>query len=108
VERDVQPMLPPLGGEEELVLYRVAQEALTNVLRHAGVNRAQLSLGVRGDDLVLEVRDHGCGFEVANAAENGMLGMRERALLVGGGLEVSSRPQGGTVVRLRLGLQATA
>jgi two-component system sensor histidine kinase UhpB len=108
VDRDVQPVLPPLSEEEELVLYRVAQEALTNVLRHAGVDRAQLSLQVRGDDLVLEVHDRGRGFEVAHAAENGMLGMRERALLVGGGLDVSSHPGTGTVVRLRLRLQATA
>jgi two-component system sensor histidine kinase UhpB len=108
VDRDVHPVLPPLDDEEELVIYRVAQEALTNVLRHAGTDRAELSLRVAGDELVLEVRDDGRGFDLAGAAHNGLLGMRERALLVGGGLEVLSRPGAGTVVRLRLRPQATA
>ncbi len=108
VERDVQPVLPALSGEEELVLYRVAQEALTNVLRHAGVDRAALSLRVADDGIVLEVRDDGRGFEVEGAIHNGLIGMRERALLVGGTLEVRSRPGAGTLVRLSLPLQAAA
>jgi two-component system, NarL family, sensor histidine kinase UhpB len=108
VERDVPSVLPPLTDEEELVLYRVAQEALTNVLRHAGVDRARLSLAVAGDDLVLEVRDDGRGFQVEHATATGLLGMRERAMLVGGALEVSSRPGHGTSVRLTLPLQAAA
>jgi two-component system sensor histidine kinase UhpB len=108
VDHELQPVLPPLTGEEELVVYRVAQEALTNVLRHAGVDRARLSLQIVGDDLVLEVRDEGCGFDVGRAAANGLLGMRERALLVGGRLDVRSSPGDGTVVCLRLRLQAVA
>jgi two-component system sensor histidine kinase UhpB len=108
VEQRLQPVLPPLTDEEELVIYRVAQEALTNVLRHAGCDRAELSLQVGEGALVLDVRDEGSGFELEGAAANGLLGMRERALLVGARLEVRSRPGHGTLVRLALPLQSGA
>jgi two-component system sensor histidine kinase UhpB len=106
VQRDVQPVLPPLTDEEELVVYRVAQEALTNVLRHAGTDEARMRLQVRGDQLVLDVADSGRGFEPARASATGLLGMRERALLVGGRLEIRSRPGHGTQVRLALPLRS--
>jgi two-component system sensor histidine kinase UhpB len=106
VEHHLDPTLPPLSDEEELVVYRVAQEALTNVLRHAGCDRATLTLMVDDGALVLDVRDDGVGFELEGAAANGLLGMRERALLVGARLDLSSRPGHGTVVRLALPLQA--
>jgi two-component system sensor histidine kinase UhpB len=108
VEHRLQPVLPPLTDEEELVVYRVAQEALTNVLRHAGCDRAALSLQVEGDELMLDVRDEGRGFDVQAAAANGLLGMRERALLVGARLELRSRPGNGTLVRLALPLRPGA
>jgi two-component system, NarL family, sensor histidine kinase UhpB len=101
-------VLPPLSAEEELVFYRVAQEALTNVVRHAGCDRAELSLQVVDGELVLDVRDRGRGFEVDGAAANGLLGMRERALLVGGRLELRSGPGRGTLVRLALPLEQAA
>ena len=108
VQHRLQPVLPPLSDEEELVIYRVAQEALTNIIRHAGCDRAELSLQVADSALVLDVRDDGSGFELEGAAANGLLGMRERALLVGAGLEVRSRPGKGTLVRLALPLQSRA
>jgi two-component system, NarL family, sensor histidine kinase UhpB len=104
VDRALAPVLPPLSDEQELVVYRVAQEALTNVLRHAGCDQADLALGVRDGRLVLEVRDEGRGFDVDAVAANGLLGMRERALLVGAELELRSRPGAGTGVRLALPL----
>jgi two-component system sensor histidine kinase UhpB len=100
VEQELAPSLPPLGAEEELVVYRVAQEALTNVLRHAATDRATLRLEAAGDAVVLTVSDGGSGFDPTAAAANGLLGMRERALLVGAALEVASRPGEGTEVRL--------
>jgi two-component system sensor histidine kinase UhpB len=106
VDQRLQPALPPLTDEQELVLYRVAQEALTNVLRHAGTDRAGLALGVDGGDLVLEVRDDGHGFDVDAVAATGLAGMRERALLVDAGLEIESEPGRGTAVRLALPLQS--
>ena len=106
VEHQLQPVLPPLSAEEELVFYRVAQEALTNVLRHSGCDRAELSLQVAGDSLVLDVRDRGRGFDLDMARVNGVLGMHERALLVSARLEVHSRPLEGALVRLTLPLQS--
>ena len=105
VEPQLQPVLPPLSAEEELVVYRVAQEALTNVLRHAECDRADMTLRVADDALLLDVRDEGRGFDPAAVVANGLVGMRERALLVGARLEVRSRPGGGTLVRLALPLQ---
>jgi two-component system sensor histidine kinase UhpB len=101
VERELDPGLPDLSPEEELVVYRVAQESLTNVARHATARRAWVSLRHAPAGLTLEVRDDGHGFEPAEAAGTGLRGMRERALLVGAALEVESG-DGGTTVRLTL------
>ena len=92
-----------LGPEEELVIYRVAQEALTNVARHADASCVEISLDAVDDRVVLTVRDDGKGIEPhALDTARGIRGMRERAVLVGGKLEVSRRGTGGTEVRLEL------
>jgi two-component system, NarL family, sensor histidine kinase UhpB len=104
VDRRLARDLRPLEPKEELVVYRVAQEALTNVARHSDASRAWLSLG-GGDDgrVTLVVRDSGRGFEPGTHARGtGLRGMRERAMLVGAALDVESRPGHGTTVRLRL------
>ncbi|MEU0899676.1 HAMP domain-containing sensor histidine kinase [Streptomyces massasporeus] len=91
--------LPPLGREAELVLYRVAQEGLTNVARHARARHAEIVLRRTGTGVELCVRDDGHG--TGGAAEGaGVRGMRERALLVGAGLALGPGPGGGTEVRL--------
>ncbi|MGW0292165.1 HAMP domain-containing sensor histidine kinase [Streptomyces tuirus] len=91
--------LPPLGREAELVLYRVAQEGLTNVARHARAQHAEIVLRRAGPGVELCVRDDGHG--TGDAAEGaGIRGMRERALLVGAGLVLGPGPGGGTEVRL--------
>jgi two-component system, NarL family, sensor histidine kinase UhpB len=93
--------LPPLSPDVELVLYRVAQESLTNVLRHAAAGRAAVRLRAEAGDVILEVEDDGRGFDVTHAAAGGGLrGMRERALFVGGSVAVASRLGAGTRVRL--------
>jgi two-component system sensor histidine kinase UhpB len=103
VERTVAPDLPALDPEEELVIYRVAQEALTNVVRHAGTSQAELLLGLRDGTVELCVRDGGAGFQPNGVATGGgLLGMRERAVLIGAELTVSSDDGAGTTVRLRL------
>jgi two-component system, NarL family, sensor histidine kinase UhpB len=102
VDRRIAPGLPPLQADEELVVYRVAQEALTNVARHAAARRASLALEVRDDRVELEVRDDGKGLDGAPLGA-GLLGMRERAVLIGADLEVTSVKGRGTTVRLRLG-----
>jgi two-component system, NarL family, sensor histidine kinase UhpB len=103
VQRRIAPEVPSLDAEAELVIYRVAQEALTNVVRHAGVPRAQLALEIRDGSVEVEISDAGSGFEPARVrAGSGLRGMRERALLVGAELDVRSAPGHGTSVRLRL------
>jgi two-component system sensor histidine kinase UhpB len=91
--------LPALAPETELVLYRVAQESLTNAARHADAER--VTVGLRHDDgsVVLTVVDDGRGITVPREGA-GIRGMRERALLAGGRLDISPAPRTGTQVRL--------
>lgn len=104
VERTVERALPPLTAEAELVVYRVAQESLTNVVRHAGASRAWLSLRGDAEGVVLTVRDDGRGFTPADVEQGGIRYMRERALLVGAELTIGPPPRGnGNQVELRVG-----
>lgn len=92
-----------LGAEEELVVYRVAQEALTNVARHAEARSVDVLLERRGDAAVLLVCDDGRGLAgPMDDATRGIRGMRERAVLVGGTLAIGPADGGGTFVRLDL------
>jgi two-component system, NarL family, sensor histidine kinase UhpB len=92
-----------LTPEQELVIYRVAQESLTNVVRHAGAERVEVSLQGNGDGVTLTVRDDGVGLpDRADQNANGIRGMRERAMLVGAQLTVNRAQPSGTEVVLRL------
>lgn len=92
-----------LSPEEELVIYRVAQEALTNVARHAEAKSVQVELRDGEDLIVLTVRDDGRGMpEGAATSSHGVRGMRERAMLVGAKLSIESRPGEGTTVQLSI------
>jgi len=104
IERDFQPALPTLTAETELAVYRVAQESLTNVARHAGASRVILRLEPGTDSVVLTVLDDGRGFHDGRPPEEhgGIRGMRERALLVGGALAVKPGPSGGVEVRFEV------
>ncbi|ROO88862.1 two-component system sensor histidine kinase UhpB [Actinocorallia herbida] len=105
VTRLIDPELPEdLGQDVELVLYRVAQESLTNVMRHAGASRVEMGLTLRGRDIVLSIADDGRGGEHVEGA--GIRGMRERAGLIRARLTVAARPQGGTRVTLTVPGQA--
>jgi len=100
--------LPPLPVETELVVYRVAQEAMTNVARHSGSSRAELTLEHEDGRLILRVRDYGRGLRPENSAGTGMRGMRERAAVIGASLEIgnlSSAP--GCEVRLDVPLDVS-
>lgn len=99
--------LPPLDQQAELVLYRVAQEALTNAARHADAGQVELSLCRADGAVVLSVTDDGRGTGVAHEGA-GIRGMRERALFIGASLDVTSRPQAGTQVRLTVPVPAPA
>lgn len=104
VRRSLPPLPVPLGPDTELVVYRIAQESLTNVGRHAGAGVVELSLQADADRVVLTVADDGDG--VGGAEEGaGIQGMRERALLVEGRLSIGPGPHGGTEVRLTIPLR---
>jgi two-component system sensor histidine kinase UhpB len=104
VERRFSDDLPPLSDEAELAVYRVAQESLTNVGRHAGAANVVVALGRGTGSVVLSVSDDGRGMSQAVAANGhgGLRGMRERALLVGGALAVERSREGGVEVRLEV------
>ncbi len=99
VERRLDSELPRLTPEAELVIFRVAQESLTNVARHADSPRATLRLYDIGGAVRLSVRDYGRGLDGARSG-SGIRGMRERALLVGGEVTLRSSRDGGTEVVL--------
>jgi two-component system sensor histidine kinase UhpB len=102
VTRDLERDLP-LDSEQELVIYRVAQESITNVARHAEAKQVEVSLRREGGGVVLIVRDDGIGLPPdAHRAATGLLGMRERALLVGAQITIGRNEGPGTEVRLYL------
>jgi two-component system sensor histidine kinase UhpB len=95
--------LPPIDRDTELAIYRVAQESITNAVRHSGGTRVNVTLTAEPSGLVLRVADDGCGFEPPTGS-GGIRGMRERALAIGGRLTVGSTQNGGGAVTLRLPL----
>lgn len=97
--------LPP---HHEVALYRIAQESITNVRKHAEASRVRLGLRVESDEVVLVVEDDGRGFDATAAPRGvsfGLTGMRERANLAGGELRVESEPGQGTRIEVRIPLQ---
>jgi two-component system, NarL family, sensor histidine kinase UhpB len=104
VLRRLEPSVE-LSEEQELVVYRVAQEALTNVARHAEAGHVELLLDRQGSEAVLTVRDDGRGIHPgALPSSRGIRGMRERAMLIGANLEIDSGPGRGTTIRLSIPL----
>jgi two-component system sensor histidine kinase UhpB len=105
VQRRFADDLPPLSEEAEIAVYRVAQESLTNIARHAEASRVEIALERGVDSVVLRVVDDGRGLPEAPASLNGhtgLRGMRERALLVGGALAIKRSNEGGVEVRLEV------
>jgi two-component system sensor histidine kinase UhpB len=99
VQRRFDPCLPELSADAELVIYRIAQEGLTNVARHAEADQVDLTLTRGPTGVALRISDDGKG--LGNSREGaGLRGMRERAILVGADLDISSRRSGGTELQL--------
>ncbi len=94
--------VPRLAEAAEVTVYRIAQEALTNALRHARARMVTLVLAAEAGRLRLEIRDDGCGFDPSRRRTTalGLLSMEERALALGGRLEVTSVPERGTTIVL--------
>jgi two-component system NarL family sensor kinase len=97
----------PLPSRVEVGLYRIAQEALTNIAQHAAASRARLTLTTTPDHVQLDIRDNGGGFEATALPEGhfGLLGMRERAKLLGGHLRLESAPNQGAHVEVSIPLE---
>lgn len=94
----------PLSDAQSIAAYRIVQEALTNVARHAGATRVQLAIRLDGETLHLAIADNGRGVTATELARPsiGIVGMRERAREAGGQLEICPGLEGGTVLRLTL------
>ena len=96
-----------LSHEVEVAVYRIVQEALTNVVKHAEASHVSVVLSCEGDKLSVVVEDDGCGFDTDAKLQEagdrlGLFGMQERAQLVGGSLTVEASPGQGTAVYLRV------
>lgn len=100
--------MPSLAPETQLVLFRIAQEALNNVQRHSGASEATVTMECQDDELVITISDNGKGFELpqqlsdfAGQGKLGLAGMAERVRLIGGELQVSSQMGKGTKIVVR-------
>jgi two-component system, NarL family, sensor histidine kinase UhpB len=107
--------VPDVSGEVAIACFRIVQEALTNVVRHARAKHAWIELSQSDRLLELEVRDDGEGFDVPRTLERaasggnlGLIGMRERVQILGGRLEINSQPGQGTRIRVQLPLRQPA
>jgi two-component system sensor histidine kinase UhpB len=106
---EIEGNFSDLGDDAQLVVYRVAQEALSNAARHSGAKRVEVRLRrTETGDVLLEVSDDGRGFAFDESERGlGIGGMRERALLIGADLAIESRPDKGTTVRLTVPGEST-
>jgi two-component system, NarL family, sensor histidine kinase UhpB len=102
VERQFDRSLPKLAADTELAVYRIAQESLTNVARHAQAKEVTITLEGGHDSVVLRVDDDGRGFDGVPEEHGGLRSMRERALLVEGALAIKEGARGGVEVRLEV------
>ncbi|MDQ3521799.1 MAG: hypothetical protein M3434_05630, partial [Gemmatimonadota bacterium] len=99
---DIRGVLSPKG---EIALYRIVQDALANVVRHAGAKQARIRICRNDSGVEATGEDKGVGFDLATAAKSpclGLLGMQERALYVSGTVTVQSKPGVGTRLRVRI------
>lgn len=107
-EIDALPQTIILDPDQSTVIFRIFQEILTNVARHSGASKVNISLEEKTGNLILEVRDNGKGIaesEIFSPKSVGLLGMRERTLLFGGDVKISGAPGQGTVVTARIPLK---
>ncbi|MGZ0706556.1 PAS domain-containing sensor histidine kinase [Pseudomonas piscis] len=100
--------LPRLSDAKAIGLFRILQEALTNVMRHAQAHTVELSLALEGNELCLSISDDGLGFDTTSTRPTsfGLVGMRERVLIMGGSLALHSEPGEGTTLVVRVPLDS--
>jgi len=109
LESDLEEPPKKLDHATELAIFRIIQEAIANVRKHARATRVRVRLGFTSGEAQLEVSDNGVGFDPSAISSDsrprlkmGLAGMRERAAALGGEVQVTSRPLGGTAVHARL------
>src|SRR5919106_1793776 len=108
IHRTLPESPPPLTPDEQLVVYRIVQESLTNVIRHSGAETARVTLRADIDGVEVVVDDDGAGLPAAGVPlEGGIRSMRERALLIGAELEWGAGADGGARIRLHIPARAT-
>jgi signal transduction histidine kinase len=103
VQVEAEPIPDELPEIVAVTLFRIAQEALTNVMRHAHARVVEVRLAMSSDEIILEIRDDGAGITPEAAARSdalGIIGMQERAVLVNGWFTISGAPRQGTVIRV--------
>jgi signal transduction histidine kinase len=105
VELEIDGLTRPLGSTVDLAAYRIVQEALTNVRKHAGPAQARVRIRYEPDGLDIEILDNGRGGDPTRNGGHGLIGIRERVGLLGGRLEAGPRVDGGFAVRARLPLE---
>lgn len=110
VEIDADPDIDPLSKECEAAAFRVVQEAINNVRKHSGSDRAKVTIRQQDEFLLVDVQDFGCGFEPTSARHTGfgLLGMTERVRLLGGECRIRSKRGSGTTISVRLPIRAGA
>lgn len=109
INLQIKPLSVRPSPAVELACFRIAQEAMTNALRHAGTPQVTICLEAQAEDLLLEVRDDGLGFIAGGKSSGlGLIIMRERAQQVGGTLEIESMPSVGSCIRASLPLSPAA
>jgi PAS domain S-box-containing protein len=96
-----------LDDERATVIFRIVQESLTNVVRHANAQKVNISLNILGADYLLEIADNGKGFEPENSSKRtyGLMGIRERALMLGGSININSALGQGTQITVHIPIQ---
>ncbi|GGI54088.1 PAS domain-containing sensor histidine kinase [Oxalicibacterium solurbis] len=102
----VQPKLPAFDRDVSTAIFRILQEALTNVIRHSHATAVVVELQEDGNAITLRIADNGCGIDSVESHENsiGLLGMRERAFMLGGRLKIQSRPGSGMRIDVQIPL----
>jgi signal transduction histidine kinase len=101
----------PIDEMRAMLIYRIVQESLTNISRYAKAKEVKILVNFSSPDVEVSITDDGCGFdpgEVLLKKTFGLLGMRERALTLGGDLMILSRPGRGTTIAVKVPLKQTA
>jgi signal transduction histidine kinase len=107
VELTVEGDAVPLPAGLDLTAYRLVQEGLTNALKHAQADRAQVLVRYGDGEIEVEVADNGTGGGDGSGGGHGLVGMRERVAVYGGELEAAPRPEGGFRLRAILPVEVT-